>query len=325
MAKLYVSWAAQTSRARNIASLIGFENVEIKPPFQSKWLRIVNYVVCSVKFIWLLAIKRPKYIILSLPPTFALYLTVTYKLIADVFVVADCHNGVFNRPWVKLPYLREMLECCDEIWLHNARVARKVRLLLDVVNKVHVLVDPLVEVPGGSLSYEADENGNGSGSILVPCSFSVDEPIEVVLQCAIDHPDWNFIITGNYLRGDIDIESTPNNVRFTGFVSREKYFYLMRVSSLVLCLTTKNDVQLCSAAEAIGLSKKVVCSDSLLLRKQYAGLARFTANTVQGISVAIKECRDSNDINTCYAAESYQYAWWQAYYSSLIAVELKRS
>ena len=80
MSKIIISWGYGTQRSTSIASVLGIEDVHIPYPYLSKYLKPLNYIITSVKTLLIIYKKRPKSIIIAVPPTILIYSVFAYKL-----------------------------------------------------------------------------------------------------------------------------------------------------------------------------------------------------------------------------------------------------
>jgi glycosyltransferase involved in cell wall biosynthesis len=99
-------------------------------------------------------------------------------------------------------------------------------------------------------------------TVLVPCSFDSDEPIEEIFKAAAMMVDTKFYVTGNYARLNKKLQKTcPTNITLTGFLSEKKYDVLLNSIDAVLVLTTDDyPVRPRGASEAIAAEKPLIVS-----------------------------------------------------------------
>ncbi len=107
--------------------------------------------------------------------------------------------------------------------------------------------------------------------VLHPCSFDPDEPIRSVFAAACMIPDIRFVITGNAARaqGVHRLEGIPANVTLAGFLPKAEFNRCLLRADLVLGLTTRDDIQLSVANEAVGFCRPMVISDTPLLKSLF--------------------------------------------------------
>ena len=127
--------------------------------------------------------------------------------------------------------------------------------------------------------------------ILVICSFSVDEPVDVIIESICRLPDYNFIITA-----DINKLQSPqsqrlcecNNVKLTGFLPTQEYQDLLCSSVAALVLTTRDYTQPSGACEALSSNTQLIVSETSLTKKLFGDWAIFVDNSVDSIVSAIE-------------------------------------
>jgi glycosyltransferase involved in cell wall biosynthesis len=117
--------------------------------------------------------------------------------------------------------------------------------------------------------------------IVFPGSFAADEPVAELLAAARLAPEMTFIVTGRSQNAKInghDLSTLPPNVVLPGFVPVEAFDDLLREADVVLALTREEGVQLSVCNEALGFSRAMVASNTVLLRSLF-GEAAVMADT----------------------------------------------
>jgi len=103
---------------------------------------------------------------------------------------------------------------------------------------------------------------NKEFKVAVICSFSIDEPLEEILDAAAALPNVLFYITGDKSRADKRILSTKQkNVRFTGFLDQGKYVSTLKDVDAIVVLTKRDRTMLAGAYEALALQKPLITSN----------------------------------------------------------------
>lgn len=99
--------------------------------------------------------------------------------------------------------------------------------------------------------------------IVYICSFGSDEPIDVVIGAAqLLGNDATIHVTGDSARARAGvIDSAPENVKFTGFLTDDAYLSLLGSCDVVLTLTTQDHTIQCGAYEAVAAVKPLVFAD----------------------------------------------------------------
>ncbi|NWE37264.1 glycosyltransferase family 1 protein, partial [Pseudomonas gingeri] len=122
--------------------------------------------------------------------------------------------------------------------------------------------------------------------VLFPCSFDIDEPIEVVINAAREMPGVDFLITGKH-QGKLSealVASLPENIQLTGFLSKATFEQLLCNANVVLGLTTRDNVQLSVANEAVSAGRPMALSNTPVLRSLFSEAAVFV-DTLDPLSI----------------------------------------
>ncbi|KAF1688288.1 glycosyltransferase [Pseudoxanthomonas taiwanensis] len=273
--KLMVAWVGYQRRAEAMRSFWEYEIVYFPKAFRNKALLPLDYLWRLFLTATTVIRHRPSELWIQAPPSFLIYLAVIYKKANKrARVLADIHNSFLRKKWSTMPLLPWCLSQLDAIVVHNNHVKKSYEDTFGSSTNVFVLEDRAIEVGSPARRSNQDE------SVLFPCSFDEDEPIDIVLAAAKSLPTVRFFITGRPKSGYVRklAASAPPNVVFTGFISIEEFDSLLERASLVLGLTTRPDVQLSAANEAVSYGKAMVLSDTPTLRELFPG-ARFVEST----------------------------------------------
>ena len=396
MKQLFVAWTPFIRRPESMQQFFGYRLHFIKTDFGKKRLKPFEYAVKAAQTLALLIRSKPDVLWVQVAPTILLYVAFLYKWLfrPKMTIIADCHNSMYRRPWIKMPGAVALLNRCDRVLVHNSKVLENALSLGVDGKKLSVLEtkpadllagaedppsdgpephfgqeeagtvaregrEPATDemkigepgagmpdaeetatgqpeadesdageaaagepVPGDAESGEpttgepdAEEQGApapgageagrefsaqaaqagdaaaaavnpenspaaaaeaGSGEdkrpwVLLPCSFDKDEPIDVIVAAARLIPHIRIVITGNPAKysGPQDLNRLPENVELTGFLPKAEYDGLLRSCDLVMGVTTRDDVQLSVANEAVGAGKPMVISGSALQRELF--------------------------------------------------------
>ncbi|WP_448604861.1 hypothetical protein [Thermoleptolyngbya sp.] len=277
MKQLFIAWVRFQRRIESMEAYFKYESIYISVSLKNRFLKPVEYLVKCQKTLAMLWKSDPEVVWIQLPPSPLLYLIRIYKLFVNpkLRIVADCHNATFRKPWLSSPLVISLLNQCEVVIVHNDEV-RKAAIVLGIYpERVVVLRDRVMQTSSEDLPSFLDKPRPW---ILFPCSFGTDEPISQVLEAARQAPNLTFIITGNVERakGKHDLSSVPENVVFTGFLSKSRYDSLLCNTDLVLGLTKLDGIQLSVAGEAVGVGKPMVLADTKLLRTLFYQGAIYT-------------------------------------------------
>lgn len=295
----FIAWI---SFQRRILSMQNYFNYKIKfvsnGNFNKKF-KIFDYLLKSFCSITYIIYNQPKILWVQLPPTPLINIVLLYKsLKKNVILVADCHNGLFEEKWMKHLNIK-LLNKYDIILVHNFRMESvALRAGLDP-NKVEVLEDKPANKPQFIVSNS--DLKISSPWVLMPCSFAEDEPLKFVFEAAKVIPEITIVISGNYRRSTNmhDLSNLPENVILTGYLSEVKFESLFTQANCIMGLTTKEDVQLSVANEAVGLEKPMILSDTRLLRDLFSLGAVYVKNfEPESIARGIKKALIDSEILT---------------------------
>ena len=287
--RVFVVWEPSNSRSATLAEQFGAEcwyvhYLGLKRP----WLAPFKYVMQAVRTWRLLAANKPELIFVQNPPVFAPLAVWLYCLFSSASFVMDTHTGAFlEKKWRWLGFLHGFLA-------RRARVSIVTNeFLADIVHgwggETFIFPDVPVEFPDAKRM-----SNRGEHFVTVVNSFSYDEPLEEVLEAARQLPEIEFAVTGDISRCPPSIEaSRPDNVRFTGFVSRQEYVDMLYSSDAAVILTTENHTMQRGAYEAMSLGVPIITSDWPLLRKTFFKGAQFTDNTAKSITESLRYLIDN--------------------------------
>ena len=194
---------------------------------------------------------------------------------------------MFCHPWIILPKAVYLLNRCEIVLVHNRSVREEAISLGIEPNHLYILdCYPSHTKVVFTQAMKARYNFPRPW-ILFPCSFDSDEPINVVFDVALLIPEATFIVTGDKSRakGIHDLSKIPENAKLVNFIPVHDYNAILSGADIVLCLTTREGVQLSVANEALGAGKPLVISDTLILKELYYKGAIYV-NTIDSCSIS---------------------------------------
>jgi glycosyltransferase involved in cell wall biosynthesis len=258
---------------------------------QSSAPYVLRVLMLSVRTAWTLLRLRPQVAFVQNP---SIVLTTVSCLVAPLYggrVVVDRHSNfklhtVASRdPRYRLFHLlsRWTVRRAHLTVVTNAYLAALVEAW---GGRTFVLPDPIPDLPPQIVAGDTPRS-----SIIFVCSHSRDEPLGEVLAAARSLPkSVTVFITGNAARSPRPLlESAPENVVFTGYLSDKEYIELISSAGAVLSLTTQPHTLTCSAYEAVAVGVPLIISDSEDLKAHFRHGTVVTANTAPGIARAITE------------------------------------
>ncbi len=286
MKTVYIAWAGFQRRAVSMQALMGFKLFHLPAAQGGPLVKLAGYIRQGSSTIRILRNERPDIVWIQVPPNFIPHLLMITRIVTGkkFKILLDCHNAALRSPWIDTPFFAHSAKRADAVIVHNDDIAAKARdLLLDGTNII------VLEDPPSTLRVDSASGAVGD-YILVPCSFADDEPVDMVLEAARHAPGLQFKITGRLEKAQAKglLSSCPENVQFTGFVSESDFNDLLQQASVVLGITTFEDIQLSVANEAIGAGKALVLSGTATLTKMFSDCADFFDNTSSDLITVMK-------------------------------------
>ncbi len=317
---MVVSWGNNITRSTSLAKVLGFDDFHVRPTFKLKYLKLINYIVAFLRSLWKILVSRPRELVLVGPPTFIFYAIPIIKcFLSETRVTCDFHNGVLRYPWAALPGLKRCIREADLVLSHNGKVKDEIDVFFGVNSRV--LTDPLPAAHDTEGEVSSSHVSKIKLNVLVPCSFSIDEPVELILDlCVFAAKKFNLIVTGDYnkIRKREGFKHAFGLANFTGFLPKEKYRHLLASSDVVLCLTNDDSVQMCASNEALGFSKLLLHSNTPVLNGLYSGKELAVDHSVCSIVSAIERLDARKEYWQMYLGdvrEFYQSRWHRQFES----------
>jgi glycosyltransferase involved in cell wall biosynthesis len=280
-AAIWIDWA-RNLRTRTLAQRLGIELVEIRVPGS----RLLRYLRSATRTVAAIRRARPEIVIATNPSLVLGFLLLLLRRWYGFLLVSDAHYvGVrATRGW---PFFQWLLD------FHNSHAD-----LVIVTNDGHasylhghgcrayICPDPLPDLS----TRDSVPLSVPAKSVLLVCSFDVDEPYEAVFAAFARLRDkgYQLFVTGNYKRVRVDPARFPW-VHFLGYVPEAEYYSYLRSCSVVLDLTTLEDCLVCGAYEAMAAGKPLVLSRTRALADYFGAAAVLTDNTPDAIVANIEQ------------------------------------
>jgi glycosyltransferase involved in cell wall biosynthesis len=281
------------------------------------WVAPFKYALQAIQTFGLLFRKKPSLVFVQSPPGLAVLAVYFYCAITGSCYIVDAHSAALQLPyWTKPRWLWSALARKALTTIVTNEYFKKT--LIDWGACALVLHDIPTTFPNGE-SYPM----NGDFNVTVVNTFSSDEPLEQILEAAQEMEGVQFYITGKVSRGDPAIlKRTPKNVKFTDFLSTEKYYALMRTSHAVMCLTTRDHTMQRGACEALSMGKPIVTSHWPLLQEYFNKGTVHVDNTSSGIRTGLYEMKSHYDryLSGVRELQVSQQAEWQKKIGELAAL-----
>lgn len=281
---LVLGWVNYHTRNEGLAEELGGETVyPIWGPRGSALVAVARYFVQGAKTIGVLARRRPRRLVVMVPPFPALLICTLYAKLTRAVIIGDVHTyPLVSDVWRPfLPATAWLLKQGSGAIVTNEANADILRGLDVPTLMMH---DTPRLVPGRDKPVD-----NAEPTIVFPASFDPDEPVIEVLDAARSLPHVRFKVTGQDNREVLAGVEIPSNVTLTGYVSRADYEDLLRTATAVCSLTTLDDCMQQAGYEAMGFGRPLVTSDSSVLREYFGSAAVYAAPTSTSIAAAIEE------------------------------------
>jgi hypothetical protein len=256
---IFISWTNFSSHSKLLAQAVDAPIFYVKDISRSRnflwkmffWL---DYLSKSFRTLQILLKEKPNSVFVQNPPSIAPILVILFRKLVSYRVLVDSHNGAFEKKWFNFPLHKWALRNADVVTVHNRQLYEK--LVKDKTLKgvnFNILNSRLTD-----FSYIRKESQK-EPYIFVVNTFSVDEPIEIVLEgiveyCSGHNTEIIFKVSGNYEKHPAIYSkfSKHKNIEFVGFVPESMYEYLLVNSLAVMSLSTRDDVQQFALSEAVG-------------------------------------------------------------------------
>lgn len=285
--KIFIAWAPYSRRSRSIADELDMSLYLIHYfKFQRPVYAPFKYLLQAMYTLVLLLKNRPCIVFVQDPPLFAALCVFIYTVLTarQAKYIVDAHTGALLHPWWKpLRWLQKFLyRHALTVITTNQAISEHVRSLgADSM----VLVGPPVAVPDGESMALSDKF-----NLALVNTFSPDEPLPVVLEAVRNRPDVHLYVTGDVNKASSSLlKSAPANVTFTGFLSDDDYFKLLRGAEAIIVVTDTDYTLQLGAMEAIAVGKPIITSDLSFLRRHLCQGTIHVPNTPEGLNAGISK------------------------------------
>jgi glycosyltransferase involved in cell wall biosynthesis len=307
MKQIFIAWVDFQRRQVSMRDFFGYEIIFWPMCSKHKILKLFEYLIKFFRSFLLFATKHPDVVWVQLPQVPLLWAALIYKWLLNrkANVIADCHNCMFRKPWVRVIFGVSMIKHCDLVLVHNnhmVKVAQAVGIKPDLVR---VLEDAPANISRSE--SEASIPKVQRPWFLFPASFHEDEPIVELMKTAEMIPEVSFLITGNYKashNNTIKESDMPSNVHLLGYLPVATFDACLRACDVIMGLTTLEGVQLSVAGEAVGIGKPMVLSGTEILKSLFHKGAVFVDSS-NPESIA-RGCLDALSRLEVLAAESVE-------------------
>jgi glycosyltransferase involved in cell wall biosynthesis len=288
---LSLCWRPHNRRAKSLADDIGARLFLAPNLLRNKLYAPFRYVYLTIWTIMILLRHRPDLVIATAPPHFCPLTVFLYAKLFNGIYVVDANHLATTGYWSKIPlgfwFNRFLMNQAIVTLVHNEATKE----LTDALRiRSIVLEDKIPDLHATNECFEKKDL-----TIVVPCSFDPDEPIEEVFQAAMALPEARFYFTGNPSRMPPKLHKRrPANVIMTGFLPEKDYDALLNVADLILVLS-KDDypVRPRGAGEAVAVEKPIIVSRNRTTEHHFYKGACLVNNNCDEIVKSIVNIRDN--------------------------------
>lgn len=290
----FVAWTSVRSRAKEFAAALGGEAAAYYD-LRMAWRPLVpvRYAISTLRTLAYLLRRRPRAVIVTLPPIFPALLAYLYAQVYRAPLVLDSHPSAFglkNSPLQRafLPVHAWLARRASTTIVGAEDLASRVRSWGARADVVHE-APPLWETPPARPVDRAHPR------VLWVGIFAPDEPIEEVIGAAELLPSFQFELTGDTRRipGRLR-EGAPENVTFTGFLDGGEYGRAIDRADVILALTTDPHSAMRAACEAVYAGRPLVMSDWPEFGEMFSHAVTVT-NDARGIADGLSRAVESHD------------------------------
>jgi len=286
---VFITWYPYCRRSDALGEQLGAPSYLVHYlKFKTPVLAPFKYVLQALKTIGILLRERPDGVLVANPPVVApLIVWLCSPLLRYRFII-DAHSGAFQHArwsW-SLPLQRFLARRALATIVTNEHMAAQVRSWgagVRMVQDLALNLDPA----GRSIR-------RGGFHVVFVCTYSVDEPVEAVIDAARRVPEVQFSFTGDPAyapRGFRD--RVPSNVHLTGFIPDADYLALLRGADAILVLTREDHTMQRGGYEAVSLGKPLITSDWPLLREVFSRGTVHVDNSPEAIAEAVRRIKDA--------------------------------
>lgn len=270
----------------------------------SKLLKALSYITNSWSTFRLLQKTKPENVICLNQPPFLPMVCDIYCRLNNGKLILDFHSGALTkliwRPF--LPYYRHLIRKAPFILCHNRSDGNQITEWGG--HPVHMISLPQTEFNGISHNKRP-----GRPLIFFVCSFADDEPIETTFKSMSDCSEYDFIVSGNYKKRNIDPSSLPDHIKLAGFMDYADYLATMAEATAILTLSDRRHIMQMAVYEAMTIGTPVITNESPVLREALGDAGIFTAIDSASITHSIGQAVDNSAALDDAIKIAKQLAW----------------
>jgi len=281
---VFITWYPYCRRSDAIGKQLGVPSYLVHYfRFKAPLLAPFKYVLQTLRTVSILLRERPDGVLVANPPVAAPFVIWLVSLLLGHRFIVDAHSGAFQHTlwrW-SLPLQRFLARRALATIVTNSHMAQEVRSWggrAELVQDLALDLDPAGE-----------STRRGNFHVVFVCTYSVDEPVDAVLEAARSLPEVQFSFTGDPSYAGRGIrKAVPSNVRLTGFIPDREYLALLRGADAIMSLTREDHTMQRGGYEAVALEKPLITSDWPLLREVFSRGAVHVDNSPASIVAAVR-------------------------------------
>lgn len=267
---LIVMWYGYSRRASSLSKELNCELLLIdsfitKNSKIRKYFLWIDYILKTFVTLRRLIKINPDIVISTSPPSFCPIICYIYIKIFGKKMILDAHNSAFLKPWISVPFYRQIIKKATLVLIHNIELYNFIVKKYSG-NNFFVLPDPLPQF----VTYKQTYNEFDRKYFLVILSFSPDEPINLIFNSIMiflsrfKSKNFHFYITGNYKKKMVIYNKYKDiqEIQFLGFIDEKKFEQFLVNSFAVISFSTKQMVQQSAVIESLGAVIPVITENS---------------------------------------------------------------
>lgn len=317
---LFVAWLSRSGRAEEIAAELGGDSLCVRPRLLDRsWLTPVRWLASAVLTVAGVVTRKPAVVIVQNPPVWAALAAFLAARAVGSGVVLDSHPGGFGAMNDRVGARVQRMHA----WL-----ARRATAVLVTTQDWVDLVEQwggrglVVHEAPGDLCEASLPARSHPPVVLAVSTFDRDEPVGLLIDAARLVPDVRVEITGNVSRADPAlVASAPPNVRFVGYLDKQRYEAAIVGSDAVLVVTDEPTSVPRSACEAVWAQRPLIVSDTSATAEFFPFAIRVPG-TIEGVADGLRRLLDEPDalVASVRSAAADQRERWEQQLADLRAV-----
>ncbi len=268
----FIAWKPNCYRSTMTARCFGTDLWFVAPcPGQAAWRKAIRYVASLFITAGMLLARRPRFVFVLNQPLPLALLAVLYATLFRRSLVLDCHSNAFapQRGAMAASLYRFVTRRALFNINHNRRDAASVDRM---GGRSCVIPEIAGQLDIGTPTPVSLARPNA----LVVCSYTSDEPLDLILAAAAAAPGIQFYVTGDFRKAGPDFaRDKPANMHLLGYLSTDEYLDHLAAAMVVVTLSTRSHIMQMAAEEALALAKPLVTNRSEVLEEVFEDAAIF--------------------------------------------------